>query len=494
MNNSKRTRRQTQSASKNGRKNGKTCTSLQTLPNSYCDVILRPISSVQPAPENSLVYHATTADDPTIQELAADIKLRGILDPIVINCEGWILSGHRRHVAALIVGLDEVPCRMLNVPRSDPEFEQLLVAFNLQRTKSFDEVIREFGIRSNPEDAYANLVSDRKERAKVAGASLELGDPKRRTPITRNKQPFLDAILRVLHELRDFLPVSERKIHYSLLNDPPLRHAFKKASRYANDRSSAQELSKICTTARVMGLIPRGVICDETRPFTGWSTHPDAGSFVQESLSDFLKYYARDLQRSQPAHVECWGEKLTLEGSIRPVCMEYCIPYTLMRGFVSIPPRERLVERFEKSGKEKLIVLLFGDFDSDGEKICESCVRSFRDDFKIAEERIFAKKVCLRHDQVAARNLPATFDPKTDSPNYPAFIQKYGEDVVAHEIEVLHPSEIAPMLDETIRSVLDIDLYNQEVDAEKEDAARLDALRRKIGPLIREALDEDDDA
>ena len=76
--------------------------------------------------------------------------------------------------------------------------------------------------------------------------------------------------------------------------------------------------------------------------------------------------------QSQPNHIEIVGEKNTLHPILLRVAERYCIPLTSGRGFASIPPRFKMAERFTKSGKECLVVLVVSDFDPEGEQIPES--------------------------------------------------------------------------------------------------------------------------
>jgi hypothetical protein len=60
-----------------------------------------------------------------------------------------------------------------------------------------------------------------------------------------------------------------------------------------------------CTDARAQGLIPEGLISDQTRPFVLVEAFDTVGAFLQKYLRDeLLAGYHRDLLRSQPAYVE----------------------------------------------------------------------------------------------------------------------------------------------------------------------------------------------
>jgi len=89
--------------------------------------------------------------------------------------------------------------------------------------------------------------------------------------------------------------------------------------------------------------------------------------------------------QSQPNHIEIVCEKNTVEPIVRTVAADYCIPVTSGRGYCSLPPRNVMAQRYQRSGKEKLVLLLLSDFDPDGEEIAHSFARSMRDDFAVAD-------------------------------------------------------------------------------------------------------------
>ncbi len=196
---------------------------------------------------------------------------------------------------------------------------------------------------------------------------------------------MLAAILRVVETSRQYWPLSDRRIHYSLLNDPPLKHAGKTDSRYANDKASYKALVELLTRGRLAGRIPWQSIADTTRPVTTWKVFENPRLFVASELNGLFKGYWRDLMQSQPNHVEILGEKNTVDPILRDVPGQYTIPLTTGRGYCSIPPRYEMAQRFRKSSKEKLVLLLLSDFDPDGEEIAHSFARSMRDDFGIED-------------------------------------------------------------------------------------------------------------
>jgi hypothetical protein len=297
---------------------------------------------------------------------------------------------------------------------------------------------------------------------------------RRRSRITPAKQPFLDAIHRVITELEGYWPLSDRRVHYALLNDPPLIHAKKPDSRYRNDHKSYKAVCNLLTRARLAGLIPFDAIGDETRPVTTWDVHPNVSPFIRRAVRRFCTGYWRDRMQGQPNHIEIVGEKLTVEGIVRPVAARFCIPYTIGRGYSSLPPRKAMYDRYRKSGKTKLVMLFLGDHDPEGWDIATTFAKSMRDDFGVQD--IAAIKVGLKPEQVRQLALPPNADAKPSSSRFKKFAARFGP--AAYEPEAVSPDTLQGWLDEAVRSVIDIDLFNAQVEAEKQDSATLAAFKQ----------------
>jgi hypothetical protein len=178
---------------------------------SELDVVqVRSLDSIKPAPENDDVYNAIAWDDPEITELARSIKVRGLLDPILISRDGYIISGHRRRMAAYRAELDHVQVRVHPVSRTEnpDEFLKLLVEANSQRIKSASELLHESVIKVDPTEAHQQIVKDRKEKSYQRKSndltSVRPSANGSRCEISDAKQPFLDAVLRILEEQREY--------------------------------------------------------------------------------------------------------------------------------------------------------------------------------------------------------------------------------------------------------------------------------------------------
>jgi hypothetical protein len=436
------------------------------------------LSRIHPSPENDELYRPVNPKAPDIRALAESIQARGLLEPLTLTEDFFILSGHRRFVACRLAGLRSVECEVMpGVHHADPEFVPLLREFNRHRVKGVDEVLREALVDAteDDEDAIDAVLLDRERRAEVELDALAIAGTKRRKAISGAKGPFLAAIQRVIQEQREFWPLSDRQIHYRLLNDPPLIHASK-PGRYANNKKCYASLTELLTRARLEGLISWGAISDPTRPITTWQVHPNVQPFIQKQLEGFLTGYFRDYQQSQPHHIEIVGEKNTVQSLIHPVAMEFCVPYTIGRGYASLQPRYDLWRRFKDSGKERLVLLMLSDFDPDGEEIAQSFARSMRDDFGVQD--IFPLKVVLTRDQVEELALVPVMQAKEGSSNFEKFVEQHGNDVF--ELEAVPPKRLQALLREAILSVLDVDALNREREQERADILALRDMKGKV--------------
>jgi hypothetical protein len=299
---------------------------------------------------------------------------------------------------------------------------------------------------------------------------------RKRSAISAAKRPFLEAIRAVLEDVKDSWPVSDRKVHYKLveLDDPPLIHAGKPGSLYQNDHPCYKAVIDLLARGRLAGLISWDAIGDETRPVVTWPVHADADAFIREQVEEFGEGYWRDLMQGQTNHVEIVGEKLTVEAVVQPVAAKYCIPYTIGRGYSSLPPRKAMCERFKESKKARLVILFLSDHDPEGWDIAETFTRSMRDDFGVADVRGF--KVGLTPEQVRQLNLPHNASAKKGSSRYKRFKARFGP--AAYELEAAPDPQLEAWLDQGVRSVLHMPRFYAEVRAEKEDQATVAAFRQ----------------
>lgn len=444
------------------------------------DISYFPLNDIRPAPENSLLYDGFTPNaDEDDAKLYWSIKAEGIREPLHVSADGYILSGHRRYAAASWLGLAAVPCivhdDVVYGDLSADERLSILSVYNKQRDKSHAERLREAMQEIDPGEAYEHLLQDRNDRRWVDIAdNVPLGAYKGRARITTGA--FLRAAQQAIESEKQFWPLTVRRVHYLLLNNPPLRHDRKPGSIYRNDLASYKALTNLLLRARLTGDIPHHAIEDELRPIRVIQTYQTPADFIKDQAADFLRGYARDILRGQAHHIEILVEKNAIRKHVELVADEYCIPCTTGRGYASLTPRWKMVQRFKQSGKERLILLILSDFDPDGEEIAASFPRSLRDDFGLSN--VVARKVALSGDDVREHGLPSDMEAKVTSPNYRKFVERHGVHVA--ELDAAPIALLQGKLRDAIESCLDMDLFKAELDKERDDAAFIAAERQAV--------------
>lgn len=444
-----------------------------------------PVSLIQVAPENDLLYDRFGIANRDDADLAISIRDKGIQEPLTLSNDQYLLSGHRRLAAAKYLGLQEVPCRLVEVDfyqLTTTERLEVLRLYNQQREKSPGERIKEKLLDIDPKDAHQELKRRRLDSILLKGATdanVKMGAAKKRASITTMQ--FLAKAQSVILDNREYWPLTVRRVHYLLLNDPPLRHDKKPGSVYVNDKASYKALTNLLIRARLSGDVPMASIEDSTRPIQDGGGFSTFEAFVAQETERFLIGYTRNLMQGQKIHVEIMLEKNALRTVIETVAREYCIPCTTGRGFSSLSPRYDLARRFKQSGKARLVLLMLTDFDPDGDEIAASFARSLRDDFNI--QNIHAVKVALTAEDVQAHDLPSDMDAKVSSPNYQKFLKKYRSTKVV-ELDAAPVKLLQSKLREAIESVIDVAEFNAQVEQEAQDSAHIQAYRKVVFEAI----------
>lgn len=446
-------------------------------------------SAIEPASLNDVLYERIDESEPAFLALVDDIRQNGVLEPLVVSRDGYILSGHRRHAAAEHLDLDRIPVRIHRDAsyEDDPDgFMRLLASFNRQRVKTTQEQVRE-------ELALASHDSQTRVRRYRDGASQVLCDGKvvlrrrkKRSGI-RDKVKLRDAIIRVVMEQRHNWPLSDRAVHYRLLNIPGLVRNDKTRIPYGNNKKSYNDVTNMLTRLRFAGDVPFEAIADETRSVVIWDAHRSVGDFVRQELDGLLSGYYRNLLQSQPNWIELLVEKNTVASQLRSVAAKYTLPMTSGRGYSSVPPRKAIADRFQASGREKLVVIVVSDFDPEGEDIPVSFGVSLRDDFQIQARKLEIIKASLTANQVRTLGLHEGQLSKATSSRYKRFVAQHGERV--WELEALDSDFLRDIVEDAIRDVLDLEAFEQELDRELNEQEELKQQRQRLGKLLREDFD-----
>jgi ParB/RepB/Spo0J family partition protein len=166
-----------------------------------------PIDALSPNGDNP---RTDIRSDPGFDGLVASIRSQGIITPLLITEDGMILAGHRRHEAALVIGLERVPVRVLknksthhliplieNLQRSDLnvlEAADYFLKCNRDHGMSIASISEATGISAGTVGKYLKLaggpaeVRERIERDEIPlNAAFEL---------LRHEEPFIQEVIK----------------------------------------------------------------------------------------------------------------------------------------------------------------------------------------------------------------------------------------------------------------------------------------------------------
>ena len=112
-----------------------------------------------------------------------------------------------------------------------------------------------------------------------------------------------------------------------------------------------------------------------------------------------------------------------------------------------------------------------------------------RDDFGCD---IRCVKAALTFEQTQTMDLPPALELKENGSGKGrsvGFKKKYGTDV--YELKALSPETLQRLVDEAVRSVIDVDLFNAELTKEQDESVWLDVTRRRLSQAMSEiSIDE----
>jgi site-specific DNA-cytosine methylase len=476
-------------------------------------VALVQLCDIRPCPENDTLYGSQSLDDPDVLSLIASIKEHGVTDPIRIGLDNVIISGHRRRFCAIQAGLREVPAirERVSYSASHDDFMRLVVEANEQRKKSPEMLMREAAMKIDPAKAVADLKAQQQERkaerlyGNIGDQKMETSTIASRKKISEGSMPFLEAARKVAEAHREFWPLSVRQIHYRLLNDPPLKFTKKdkvrynrkgevasvkpavqdESRRYANDEESYKALVNLLARARVAGLFPWDAVEDETRPEDTNNDYWNVGEFTQAKVERFLSGYQRNRMQSQPAHIEIVAEKLTVRSILADIADDHSIPLTISRGHCGPTLKRRIAQRFRRSKKDTLIVLVVSDMDPAGQAIVQNMHDDLIDDFGIPEDRLEVYRAGMTMPRVEELDLSPSYDTEEkDVSTKQAYLDLY-DTTDCYELEAMEPEDLRDALIEDIDEVLDIDAYNAELAMEEKEAVQIAAMKSAVTEFMR---------
>ena len=454
---------------------------------------------IHETPENWTIYRKQDESDPTWIELCASIEANGITDPITLSLDRFIISGHRRYLAAKRCGLKSVPCimdREVTIDDLPPGDRIALLAERNKgiRIKTDSELYLEAAAAVEPDQAIRDAEARKAQvfnKVKKSGMDeVETVGDIRRTDPSGERAAMLKAVLEIIEAKRaaGYLPTSGRHIHYNLLNKGVRTSTRKNGYVYGTKPGSSSLLSKLLTDGRSAGLIDHDAVDDTTRPTTAWAWSGTIGQYVHSELDLLFKNYFPDPHQDQVMHLELLAEKNTVFPLLKKhVAYPFRLPITSLRGYGSFPAARDVAKRFKASGKAKLVVIYISDLDPEGLDMPASWKKYLERDFRV-KAHVF--RAAVTPEQVQRFTLPPDTEVKLRSTRAKRFIAEHGDQ--CWELDGMPEQVLIDEVSAAVKSVLDLDKFNAAMKREQEADVKLArinaAVRRFVNEQFRKEL------
>lgn len=423
---------------------------------------------------NLEIYNPPSQD--RIIELAKDINKYGLLEPIIVNQDGVIISGNTRYKACKFLDFKTIKIKVVDISEYDPDFVNVVKAFNNQRKKTDIEIFKEFDIKElTPYKIWEKNTNRYKEEIKYCDYDTYEGDIKDRKGITKYDNDLIKVVIDIINNSEYILTV--RSIHYQVLNYGV--KIQRNQHIYSNNKKDYQYLSNLLTKLRVNGTIPYKFITDNTRKMVQRPVYENVNVYMKKYIENFGVSYYRDMLKTQRRTIIVVCEKETLSGPINDVCDEYGLSAFYIKGNPSIDVIYKTSEYYKLNGSKPLHILFLTDFDPAGLSIQDTFLKTLQRDFNI---KATYTRVGITEELIKKYNLPPDNEVKLTDAKAKKFIKKYNTKYV-YELEAMKVDELMKELDIEVIRVIDLKLYDTEYSKYEDDLKILNEFRRKFNML-----------
>lgn len=229
-----------------------------------------------------------------------------------------------------------------------------------------------------------------------------------------------------------------------------------------NAQNEYKRLGEIVNAARLAGLIDWEHMEDRVRnvdELPHWDDPPD---FLRRA-HQWFRHDQWDNQESRPFQLL---EKDALAGVIQPTCHQFRVPYLACRGYMSQSEMWRLAQRIGEwqDAGQRVVVYHLGDHDPSGIDM----TRDNEERLNLfltgdGHEAVAVERLALNMDQVRKFKPPPNPAKTTDS-RHSGYLAKFGKS--SWELDALQPKFIANLLEGAFQSLIDSDLWQENVERE----------------------------
>ncbi len=255
-----------------------------------------------------------------------------------------------------------------------------------------------------------------------------------------------------------------------------LYYQFVARGLLANKQENYKRLASIIDDARKAGVMDWDAIEDRTRTVRGYGHGYPIYLNPSEFITDNARnYYHEDLWENQTCYAEVGVEKDALLGVVERPANALRVPHYATRGYASSSFLYEAGQRFaEKLAQGKTCYLFYlGDHDPSGIDMTrnnEELLNMFADTDGVGDGRIIVERLALNMDQVRRYNPPPNPAKESDSRSA-GYISEYG--TKSWELDALDPAVIDSLIRTAVESIMDMDQFETDRDAEKANRSKL---------------------
>ena len=218
----------------------------------------------------------------------------------------------------------------------------------------------------------------------------------------------------------------------------------------STDRRHYAALMRVATKLRESGLIPFSWIVDNVRS----TLKPSSWSGLEDFADTVREAYRKDFWAELPDYVHVFSEKDAMAGVLEPVTVEYDVPLSVVRGYVSLSFAHSIGSTWAQIEKP-IHAYYLGDFDPSGLQL----ERDLRDKLERYSERDFIwRRLAVKTEDFAAFNL-FPLDPKPTDKRTPGFLAE-GHSVCA-ELDAIPATALRERLKAAITSHIPMDRWER---------------------------------
>jgi hypothetical protein len=256
------------------------------------------------------------------------------------------------------------------------------------------------------------------------------------------------AIVRIV---RERAPITVRGVCYALFAEGLVDSmATKETGR----------ISRVMTEMRETGALDWTLIVDGSRAVERVSQWSDPSHIIRQAVSQ----YRRNNWQEQPAHIEVWSEKSTVQGVLAPVLDEYGVTFRVMKGFGSFTAVRQAAEDSLGIADGKYGVALYiGDWDPSGLYMSEVDLPDRLERYGSSWE---FERIALLHSDLAG--LPSfNTDTKTGDARADWYVRNTTADPRrCWELDAMDPNDLRGRVEQAIIERMDMDAWQRALAVE----------------------------